>query len=278
MLDITTVTHVRTETLCCTARATPHTKVCADTCHVNVFISTKPWECAAQRLKERREVVKLHSACRIVSYTETSGESSLEIVWKRAGIYRVRQLVNQTLSEVGREKSENTLSIKKRLQCILCSSLLLTSSITDLTVVSMLTPWPGIIDVLKPIITAFHNWAWNRSVDSHNHILPSFHYSFNVCICRICHRYKENTPAQQVRGGFFPSLTLSPSYKGDNENSPSYKWDHEKSHHCIYRWSSKANAKWTDTRKWASAVQQRSRHAAHRHPVCPASKKCSLSC
>ena len=156
--------------------------------------------------------------------------------------------------------------------------ILLTSSITDLTVVSMLTPWPGIIDVLKPIITAFHNWAWNRSVDSHNHILPSFHYSFNVCICRICHRYKENTPAQQVRGGFFPSLTLSPSYKGDNENSPSYKWDHEKSHHCIYRWSSKANAKWTDTRKWASAVQQRSRHAAHRHPVCPASKKCSLSC
>ena len=43
------------------------------------------------------------------------------------------------------------------------------------------------------------------------HIIPTSHHSFNVCVCRICHRHKENTHSKWRVVLFFYVLSILPS-------------------------------------------------------------------
>lgn len=96
-----------------------------------------------------------------------------------------------------------------------------------------------------------------------------FHYSFNVCICRICHKHEE-------KGEFlsftFPSLplfsliVLSRAFKGEcRKITPSYllmiiEGKQKERAGVALQLSPGPTTTWTQTCEWT---------AARRHPVCP---------
>ena len=100
--------------------------------------------------------------------------------------------------------------------------------------------------------------TWKRPVDSHMENTAAFHYSFDVCMCRISHRHEENTHSRWGALSFPASLCLSLS------QSPPLAFSGVKENHVIIftdNYQSQTPCKQTG--------QQRSRHAAYAHPVCP---------
>ena len=51
----------------------------------------------------------------------------------------------------------------------------------------------AVLLLLRHVCTSLQKQTWKGPEDSHINFMAVLHYSFNVCISRICHRHEENT-------------------------------------------------------------------------------------